>query len=55
MQNSAGAILLFVLYPPLFTFIVEFYSSSNVNIVEGLVSIPVLRFFLGSALTIFFG
>jgi len=39
MQNSAGTILQFELYPPLFTHNVEFYSSSNVNIAEWLVSI----------------
>jgi len=40
MQNSAGTILQFELYPPLFTYNVEFYSSSNVNMVEWLVSRP---------------
>ena len=34
---------------------VEFYSRSNVNIVEWLVSILALRMFFVSALTIFFG
>jgi len=38
MQNSAGTILQFELYPPFFTCNVEFYSSSNANIVEWLVS-----------------
>jgi len=55
MQNSAGTILQFELYPPLFTSNVEFYSCSNVNIVEWLVSMPAVRLFLGSALTISFG
>jgi len=40
MQNSAGTILQFELYPPLFTYNVEFYSSSSVNIDEWLVSRP---------------
>jgi len=55
MQNSAGTIFQFELYPPLFTYNVEFYSSSSVNIVEWLVSIPAVQLFLGSALTISFG
>jgi len=29
MQDSAGTILQFELYPPLFTYNVEFYSSSK--------------------------
>ena len=45
MQNSAGTILQFELHPPLFTYNVEFYSSSNVNIVEWLVSVPALPWF----------
>jgi len=55
MQNSAGNILQFELYPPLFTYNVEFYSSSNVNIVEWLVSVPAVQLFLGSAVTRSFG
>jgi len=55
MQNSAGTIFQFELYPPLFTYNVEFDSSSNVNIVEWLVSIPSVQLFLGSALTNYFG
>jgi len=66
MQNSARTIFQFELYPPLFTsmtvfwlsfftYNVEFYSSSNVNIVEWLVSIPAVQLFLASALTISFG
>jgi len=54
-KNSAGTILHFELYPLLFTYNVEVYSSSDVNIVECLVSMPAVRFFIGSALTIFFG
>jgi len=55
MQNSAGTIFQFELYPALFTFNVEFYYSSNVNIVEWLVSIRAVQLFFGSALTISFG
>jgi len=55
MQNSAGTIFEFEQYPPLFTYNAEFYSSSNVNIVKWLVSIPAVQLFLGSALTISFG
>ena len=54
-KNSARTILLFELYPLLFTYNVEVYSSSNVNIVECLASMPAARLFVGSALTIFFG
>jgi len=39
---------------PLFTYNVEFCSSSNVNIVEWLVSVPAVQLFLSSALTISF-
>jgi len=55
MQNSAGTILQIELYPPLFTYNVEFYSSSNVNIVEWLVSVPAVQLFLDSSLTISIG
>jgi len=54
-KNSAGTILYFELYPLLFTYNVEVYSSRNVNIVECLVSMPAVRLFVGSALTISFG
>ena len=55
MQSSAGTIFQFEQYPPLFTYNVEYYSSSKVNIVGCLVSIPAVWLFLGSALTIPFG
>jgi len=55
IQNSAGNILQFELYQPLFTYNVEFYSSSNVNIVEWLVSVHAVQLFLGSAVTRSFG
>jgi len=55
MQNSAGTILQFELYPPLFTYNVEFYSSSNAIILEWLVSVPAVHLFLVSALSISFG
>jgi len=57
MQNSAGALLQFELYPPLFTSNIEFYSNSNVKIGDWLVSRPMstVRLFLGSALTNSFG
>ena len=54
-KNPAGTILHFELYPLLFTYNVEVYSCSNVNIVECLVSMRAVRFFVGSALTISFG
>jgi len=54
MQNSPGTILHFELYPLLFAYNVEVYSS-NVNIVECLVSMPAVQLFVGSALTISFG
>jgi len=52
MQNSAGTVLQIELYPPLFTYNVEFYSSSNVYIVEWVVSVSAVQLFLGSSLTI---
>jgi len=53
-KNSAENILPFELYPPLPTH-VPLRSSTNVNIAEWLVSMPVVRVFVGSALTISFG
>jgi len=55
MQNSAGTVLQFELYPPLFTYNVGFYASRNVNIVERWVSVPAVQLLFGSALTISFG
>ena len=55
MQNSSGTILQLELYPRLFTYNVEFYSSSNVIIIEWLLSVPAVQLFRGSALTISFG
>ena len=55
MQNSAGTILQFELHPSLFSYNVEFYFSSKVNIVEWLVSALAVQLFLGSSLTISFG
>ena len=40
---------------PNFVYIQRLSSSSNVNIAEWLVSMPVVRLFLGSTLTISFG
>ena len=56
-KNSAGTILQFELYPPLFNVHLRLSSSSNVNIAEWLVSVPApaVQLFLGSALTISFG
>ena len=55
MQNSAGTVLQFELYPPLFTYNVGFYASRKVNIVERWVSVPAVQLLFGSALTISFG
>ena len=38
-------ILQFELYPPLFTYNVEFFCSSNVNMFEWLVSAPAVQLF----------
>jgi len=48
-KNSAGTILQFELYQPLFTYNVS--CSSNVNIVDWLMSMPAMRLFLDSTLT----
>ena len=52
-KNSAETILPFELYPPLPTYL-TLHSSSNVNLVEWLMPMPVLRVFVGSAITISF-
>jgi len=53
MQKSAGTILQFEVYP--LCSHITLNSSSNVNVVERLVSMPAVRFFVGSVLTISFG
>ena len=50
-KSSAGTILQFELFPPFSTL----NSSSNVNIVEWLVSMTAVWVFVGSALTLSFG
>jgi len=55
LPSNAGTILHFELCPLLFTYNVDVYSSSNVNIVGCLVSMPAVRVFVGFALTISFG
>jgi len=53
MQKSAGTILQFEVYP--LCSHITLNSSSNVNVVERLVSMPAVRFFVSSVLTISFG
>ena len=53
-KNSAGTILQFELYPPLFTYNFEFQYQREHTVVEWLVSMLAVRLFVGSALTISF-